>query len=62
MNSFDLEEHIQHALYDEPAVFARIVTYADAGALTRDAGLIVRAASGDEFQVTIVQVRRGGGE
>ena len=69
MNAHDLEEAIQEALlerdenhaglHDEPEVFARIVTYADAGVLTRDAGLIVRTAAGDEFQVTIVQTRHG---
>ena len=69
MNAFDLEETIQEALLErdehhaelhgkEP-VFARVVTYADAGVLTRDAGLIVRTAAGDEFQVTIVQTRHG---
>jgi hypothetical protein len=69
MNAFDLEEAIQEALLErdenhadlhgEAHVFARIVTYADAGVLTRDAGLIVRTAGGDEFQVTIVQTRHG---
>ena len=72
MNAFDLEEAIQEALverdenhadlHDEPAVFARIVSYADAGVMTRDAGLVIRTSEGDEFQVTIVQVRRGGRE
>ena len=67
MNAFDLEEAIQEALderdenqadlHGEPAVFARIVSYADAGVLTRDAGLIIRTAAGDEFQVSIVQTR-----
>src|SRR6185436_5818936 len=46
-------------LHGEPQVFARIVTYADAGVLTRDAGLLVRTASGDEFQVTIIRTRHG---
>ena len=69
MNAFDLEEAIQEALeehdenhadlHGEPAVFARIVSYADAGVLTRDAGLVIRTAQGDEFQVTIVQTRQG---
>jgi len=69
VNAHDLEEAIQEALLErdenhadlhgEPPLFARIVTYADAGVLTRDAGLIVRTKSGDEFQVTIVQTRHG---
>ena len=69
MNAFDLEETIQEALVErdenhadlhgESPVFARIVTYADAGMLTRDAGLLVRTSGGDEFQVTIVQTRHG---
>ena len=72
MTPFDLEEAIQEALLErdenhadlhgEPPVFARIVSYADAGVLTRDAGLIVRTSGGDEFQVTIVQCRRGNRE
>ena len=70
MNAFDLEEAIQEALverdenhgdlHDEPGVFARIVSYADAAVMTRDAGLVIRTSEGDEFQVTIVQVRRAG--
>lgn len=69
MNAFDLEEAVKEALnerdenhaelHGKEPVFARIVAYADAGILSRDAGLIIRAASGDEFQVTIVQVRHG---
>ena len=72
MNAFDLEEAIQEALLErdenhsdlhgEEPVFARIVTYADAGVLTRDAGLVIRAADGSEFQVTIVQTRHGRAE
>ena len=69
MNAYDLEAAIQEALLErdenhadlhgEPQAFARIVTYADAGVLTRDAGLVIRTTSGDEFQITIVQTRRG---
>lgn len=69
MNAFDLEQAIQDALnerdehaadlHGDAPVFRRIVNYADAGVLTRDAGLVIRAASGDEFQVTIVQTRHG---
>ena len=34
---------------------AEIRSFADAGILTRNAGLVVRLANGAEFQVTIVQ-------
>jgi len=69
VNAFDLEDAIQEALIErdehhadlhgEAPLFARIVTYADAGVLTRDAGLIVRTSGGDEFQVTIIRTRHG---
>ena len=53
----DLLQEILDEHCDED--IARIVTYSDAGMLTRDAGLVIRMTSGDEFQVTIVQVRHG---
>jgi hypothetical protein len=36
-------------------------TYADAQILTSDSGLVVRTSDGAEFQITIVQTRRGTG-
>jgi hypothetical protein len=69
MNAHDLEEAIQEALLErdenhadlhgENPVYFRVVSYASAGILSRDAGLIVRTRSGDAFQVTIVQTRHG---
>lgn len=35
-----------------------VSSFADAGVLTRNAGLVVRLRNGDEFQITIVQSRR----
>lgn len=35
-----------------------VTSFAAAGVLTRNAGLVVRLRSGDEFQITIVQSRR----
>lgn len=40
---------------------AHATTYAEARILTTDAGLVVRAADGSEFQITIVRSRRGSG-
>lgn len=37
----------------------RVSTFADAGVLTRNSGLVVRLRNGDEFQITIVQSREG---
>lgn len=41
------------------AKVSRIRTYADAGMLTMNRGLVVRLDDGTEFQVTIVQSDRG---
>ncbi|GMV26432.1 MAG: hypothetical protein AMXMBFR58_24630 [Phycisphaerae bacterium] len=35
----------------------RVRTYADAGLVTADAGLVLRARGGREFQVTIIRSR-----
>jgi len=35
----------------------RIATYDDVGMLTRDKGLVIEAAAGAEFQVTIIESR-----
>lgn len=39
---------------DDPNI-ASVQSFADAGVLTNDAGLVVRMADGSEFQLTIVQ-------
>jgi hypothetical protein len=35
----------------------RITTYADAGVLTKNAGLVIRLRDGSEYQVTICRTR-----
>lgn len=40
----------------------KVTSFDDAALLTRNEGLIVRTADGAEFQITIVQSRRGRGE
>ena len=47
---------------DDLGEVARATTYGREMMLTRDAGLVVRTADGDEFQITIVQSRVGRGE
>jgi hypothetical protein len=44
---------------DTTAPVEHVETFRDAGLLTRDEGLVVRFASGDEFQVTVVQSDHG---
>ena len=45
----ELAEHV--------AGIRQIATYDDVGMLTRDKGLVIEAADGTEFQVTIVESR-----
>jgi hypothetical protein len=62
LNADAFAEHIRDALEtgdDAEGLLLRYVrSYAEAGMLTRDAGLVVRTEAGDEFQVTVVRVRR----
>jgi hypothetical protein len=62
LNAHAFAEHIRDALEtgdDAGALLLRYVrSYAEAGMLTRDAGLVVRTEAGDEYQVTVVRVRR----
>jgi len=44
-DDFDLERNI------------RILTYEEAGIMTRNKGLVLRTPDGDEFQITIVKSR-----
>lgn len=66
MNSHDFSGHVRDALEtgDDAGVLPLqfIRSYAEAGMLTRDAGLVVRTDAGDEFQITVVQVRYAGDE
>ena len=63
MNAHAFADHIRDALEtgdDAEGLLLRYVrSYAEAGMLTRDAGLVVRTEAGDEYQVTVVRVRRG---
>ena len=64
MNAHEFAAHLRDALESgddagvEPAL-AMVRFYDEVAMLTRDAGLLVRTETGDEFQVTVVQVRRG---
>jgi hypothetical protein len=42
---------------DESHVPSQITTFADAGVLTHDKGVVVRYDDGSEFQITIVRSR-----
>jgi hypothetical protein len=60
-----LRRLIELAAEDEESGFdelldARVATFEESGVLTMNAGLVVRLADGDEFQVTVVQSDRGG--
>ncbi len=69
MTEKKFEEVLQRILGDaEPEAFGveeddanylrDVVTYDEAGVLTRNKGLVVRLETGDEFQITIVQSAR----
>ena len=59
MNAHELVDVLQMSLEEHVCAdeISRIVTYEQAEVLTRHAGLVVRTESGDEFHVTVVQVR-----
>lgn len=48
---------LAEATGDDQVGVARVSTYAQAGVLTRDAGLVVELADGSEFQITIIRSR-----
>lgn len=49
----DDEERAEAGISDE--LVLRVSTFADEGVLTTDAGLVVTAKDGSEFQITIVR-------
>ena len=49
----DDEERAEAGISDE--LVLRVNTFADEGVLTTDAGLVVTAKDGSEFQITIVR-------
>jgi hypothetical protein len=70
MTSKELQDHLHDMVYelfneyietytDEQMKTVR--TFADAGLMTRDEGLVMRFANGDEFQISIKQSKRGNG-
>ena len=53
----DAEDIDQFSMPGELAEIERVRTFDEAGVMTRDAGLVITTADGDEFQLTIVQSR-----
>ncbi len=53
---------IARDLVDDIEGMTSAVSFADAALLTRSAGVIIRTRDGAEFQISIVQSRRGSGE
>ena len=56
INEKMMAETIQQALAEQDDVRS-VMTYDEAGMLTRNNGLVVRTSDGSEFQITIVQSR-----
>ena len=54
INEKMMTETIQEALAEQTEVRS-VMTYDEAGMLTRNNGLVVRTSDGSEFQITIVQ-------
>ena len=59
MNEIDIETMLYEMLQDDEAApeVVAVRTFEEAGVLTGNRGVVVRAADGSEFQVTIVQSR-----
>jgi len=53
----DAEDFAQFGMPDELADIENVSTFADAGVMTNNAGLVLRLNDNSEFQVTIVQSR-----
>ena len=56
INEKMMAETIQQALAEQDDVRS-VMTYDEAGMLTRNNGLVVRTRDGSEFQITVVQSR-----
>jgi len=56
MNEKMFEDFMQELLADQDEIRS-ILTFDEAGMLTRNKGLVVRTSDGSEFQITIVQSR-----
>ena len=67
MNEKGFESRLAEILNDEgdvkeildPHGVRKVATFADAGVLTMNAGLVITMDDGAEFQITIVRSRRG---
>jgi len=59
MNEINIETMLYEMLQDDEMApeIARVSTFEEAGVLTGNRGVVVRAADGSEFQITIVQSR-----
>lgn len=59
MNDVDIETMLYELLQDEEAVpeIVKVRTFEEAGVLTRNRGVVVRAHDGSQFQITIAQSR-----
>jgi len=57
LSYMDADDRERFDLPAEMAEVDRVSTFEEAGVLTRDAGLVVTATDGTEFQVTIVHSR-----
>jgi len=59
VNDIDIETMLYELLQDEEAApeVAKVRTFAEAGVLTSNRGVVVRTDDGSEFQISIVQSR-----
>jgi len=53
----DADDRGQFGVPDELADIENISTFADAGPMTNNAGVVLKLADGSEFQVAVVQSR-----
>jgi len=53
----DADDRGQFGVPDELADIENVITFADAGLMTNNAGVVLKLGDGSEFQVTIVQSR-----
>ena len=53
----DLQALVSNEYGDLPCLVQEVSTFAEAGVMTRNAGLVFRMYDGSEFQVTVVRSR-----
>jgi len=59
VNNLQMVELLRALLEEELTQESRVLTFEEAGLLTRDEGLAVRLPDGDEFQITVIQSNFG---